>query len=100
MNIYLHMVGSLFFYFCLTTYEKSSTRLDIIDELGLRKLDTISEEYVYTFDYIEPLAEKAQAEVSSKGPNAQIFAWVPAYDNFDGSEKFWRHYELSLMDDD
>ena len=42
MIIYLHMVGSLFFYFCLTTYEKSSTRLDIIDELGLRKLDAIT----------------------------------------------------------
>ena len=25
---------------------------------------------------------------------------MPAYDNFDGSEKFWRHYELSLMDED
>ena len=34
--IYLHMVGSLFFFFCLTTYEYSSTRLGIIDELGLR----------------------------------------------------------------
>ena len=42
MIIYLHMVGSLFFYSCLITYVKSSTRLDIIDELGLRKLDTIS----------------------------------------------------------
>ena len=25
---------------------------------------------------------------------------MPAYDNYDGSEKFWRHYELSLLDDD
>ena len=27
-----------------------------------------------------------------------IDAWVPAYDNFDGSEKFWQHYELSILD--
>ena len=27
-------------------------------------------------------------------------AWVPAYDNYDGSEQFWRHYELSLLNDD
>ena len=27
-------------------------------------------------------------------------AWVPAYDNYDGTERFWRHYELSLMEDD
>ena len=38
--------------------------------------------------------------VDSKGPSSQIFAWVPAYDNYDGVEKFWRHYELSLMDED
>lgn len=42
----------------------------------------------------------AQAEVDSKGPDSQILAWVPAYDNFDGSERFWRHYELSLMEED
>ena len=22
---------------------------------------------------------------------------MPAYDNYDGSEQFWRHYELSLL---
>ena len=33
------------------------------------------------------------------GRGANILAWVPAYDNYDGSEKFWRHYELSLLDD-
>ena len=27
-----------------------------------------------------------------------IDAWVPAYDNFDSSEKFWQHYELSILD--
>ena len=25
---------------------------------------------------------------------------MPAYDNYDGTEKFWRHYELSLLDVD
>ena len=34
------------------------------------------------------------------GRGASILAWVPAYDNYDGSEKFWRHYELSLLDED
>ena len=33
------------------------------------------------------------------GRGANILAWVPAYDNYDGSERFWRHYELSLLDD-
>ena len=33
------------------------------------------------------------------GRGANILAWVPAYDNYDGSENFWRHYELSLLDD-
>ena len=27
-----------------------------------------------------------------------VSAWVPAYDNYDSSEKFWKHYELSLLD--
>ena len=55
--IYLHMVGSLFFYICLTTYENSSTRLGIIDELGLRQVEPITEEYIYFFDYVKPNAE-------------------------------------------
>ena len=29
-----------------------------------------------------------------------VFAWVPAYDNYDGTEKFWRNYELSRLTDD
>ena len=33
------------------------------------------------------------------GRGANILAWTPAYDNYDGTEKFWRHYELSLLDD-
>ena len=27
----------------------------------------------------------------------RILAWLPAFDNYDGNEKFWRHYELSLL---
>lgn len=25
---------------------------------------------------------------------------MPPYDNYDGGEKFWRHYELSLLSQD
>lgn len=35
MLIYLHMIGCMFFFFCLGTYEKSNFRLSIADELGL-----------------------------------------------------------------
>ena len=27
----------------------------------------------------------------------RIHAWLPPYDNYDSGEKFWRHYELSLL---
>lgn len=27
-----------------------------------------------------------------------MHAWTPAYDNYDGTEKFWRMYELSRLD--
>lgn len=30
----LHIAGCLHFFFCLTTYEKSSTRLDILQGIG------------------------------------------------------------------
>ena len=50
------------------------------------------------------MAETAEKAVKEKadayGRNSNILAWVPAYDNYDGSEKFWRHYELSQLDDD
>ena len=44
-------------------------------------------------------AESAVAEKTEDGfsQEANILAWVPAYDNYDGSEAFWRHYELSLL---
>ena len=47
--IYLHMMGCLFF-FCLKTYEVSSTRIDIIDELGLRQKDEKTNKYTYLFE--------------------------------------------------
>ena len=42
---------------------------------------------------------REKAEEYGRG-TSNILAWVPAYDNYDGSEKFWRHYELSQLDDD
>jgi len=29
-----------------------------------------------------------------------VHAWTPAFDNYDGSEKFWRMYELSRLTED
>lgn len=29
-----------------------------------------------------------------------MHAWTPAFDNYDGSEKFWRMYELSRLTED
>lgn len=26
-------------------------------------------------------------------------AWTPPYDNYNGKESFWTHYELSLLND-
>ena len=101
--LYLHMIGCLFFYFCLTTYEKSSTRLGIMDGLGLRQVDP-SDPSSYIYPFPDPFKEDAEAceraLAEKSGPNAQIYAWVPAYDNYDGSEQFWRHYELSLITED
>ena len=47
--IYLHMIGCLFFFFCLQTYEASSTRLSVIDELGLRQIDAGTGGFTYPF---------------------------------------------------
>ena len=47
------------------------------------------------------IAEKAvteKAEYYGRG-TATIHAWTPAFDSYDGSERFWRHYELSQLDD-
>ena len=97
------MIGCLFFFFCLQTYEASSTRLGVIDELGLRQIDASTGAYTYPFAEFQEVAETAEQAVREKADEygrgtSQILAWVPAYDNYDGSEKFWRHYELSLLD--
>ena len=99
------MAGCLFFFTCLQTYRASSTRLGILDELGLRQTDYRTGQYTYLFTEFKEIADTAEKAVNAKAEkygrgNSNILAWVPAYDNFDGSEKFWRHYELSLLDDD
>ena len=45
------------------------------------------------------LAVQEKADQYGRGTST-IYAWVPAYDNFDGSEKFWRTYELSQLEED
>lgn len=96
--IYLHMVGCLFFFFCLKTYEVSSTRVGIIDDLGYRVVHSNGTE-AYTFSWAQALYTKAIDAVNAKGDDVSVDAWVPAFDNYDGSERFWRHYELSLLED-
>lgn len=96
--IYLHMIGCLFFFFCLQTYEVSSTRLGIIDDLGLRSLGA-NGSINYEFSWVEEISKKAEAAILVKGNGASLDAWVPAYDNYDGTERFWRHYELSRLTD-
>ena len=102
--IYLHMIGCLFFFFCLQTYETSSTRVGILEELGLRQVDASTSLATYPFPEFEDKYETAAKAVTERaeemGRGSTILAWVPAYDNYDGSEKFWRHYELSLLDED
>ena len=99
------MAGCLFFFTCLQTYRSSSTRLGILDELGLRQIDNNTGRYTYPFAAFQDIADTAEKAVNAKAEkygrgHSNILAWVPAYDNYDGSEKFWRHYELGLLDDD
>lgn len=68
--------------------------------------------YCYKFEYLEKMGKDAEDGLIERfsvyndpldfdfdnGP--RYHAWVPAYDNYDGTERFWRHYELSLMNDD
>ena len=50
--IYLHMIGSLFFFVCLSTYKESSTRIQILDELGMRS-QLADGTYTYPFPTYE-----------------------------------------------
>lgn len=64
--IYLHMMGCLFFLFCLTTYEASSFRLDVIDSIGLRVAQddgTVS----YPYPEYAPFYSFAEEAVAKKG---------------------------------
>ena len=96
------MIGCIFFFFCLQTYENSSTRIGIMEEMGLRRGG--ADGYMYPFPEWQELAETAEASALEKaevyGRGSTILAWTPAYDNYDGTEKFWRHYELSLLNED
>ena len=54
--IYLHMMGCLFFFACLKTYGRSSKRIGVLDELGMREdIDGIT---VYNYNS-EPLYDEA-----------------------------------------
>lgn len=94
--IYLHMMGCLFFLFCLTTYEGSSFRMDVIDSIGLRVAQDDGS-VTYPYPEYEPFYTAAEEAVAKKGSQAYVHAWVPAFDNYDGAEKFWLRYELSLL---
>ena len=105
--IYLHMMGCLFFFFCLKTYEISTTRLGILGDLGLVPVPNQDFVIPYIKDfYTEAVAKIDEAVVAKDLPDfgssssATILAWVPPYDNYDGTEVFWRRYELSLLDKD
>ena len=97
--IYLHMIGCMFFFLCLTTYEVSSTRIGILEDMGARQMN-VDGTYYYPISWIEEIAIKAEAGYKTAGNEASVYAWVPAFDNYDGAEMFWRHYELSTLTED
>lgn len=118
--IYLHIMACLFFTVCLGTYKSSTDRLKTLDDMQLRydcedepgsTNEARSGQKCYMFDFLREQSEECEKDLIEKfGFNdasqidyvygGRVHAWVPAYDNFDGSEKFWRHYELSLLDED
>ena len=101
--IYLHVMGCLFFLACLTTYNVSTFKLTYMEELALvEKNETDGKLYGLNGeeDFIaqwNQATEAVKAKQEWDDYNPQIFAWVPAYDNYDGTEKFWRMYELSRL---
>ena len=48
--IYLHMMGCLFFFACLKTYTRSSKRISVLDDMGMRTLADDGVTYNYLFD--------------------------------------------------
>lgn len=75
-----------------------------LDNLGLRYSDPDTNEIGWVTPKFEEEYVTAAASVKVKELNAQIgatvHAWTPAFDNYDGSEKFWRMYELSRLTED
>jgi len=106
--IYLHMMGCLFFLACMTTYEMSSFKLSYLEDLTLVNISTDNNGNVQiTSDFSSKYVDEytsAQKEIAAKQihPEFQpvVHGWVPAYDNYDGAEKFWRMYELSRLDEE
>ena len=107
--IYLHIMACLFFTVCLGTYKASTDRLKTLDAMELRFNESRPGVKCCKFDSLEPeVAECERAVMDFFGYDdpdkidyeygSRIHAWLPAYDNYDNTEQFWRHYELSLLD--
>ena len=54
--IYLHMIGCIFFFFCLQTYENSSTRIGMMQDMGLIQID-VNNTAFYPFPKFQPFYE-------------------------------------------
>ena len=119
--IYLHLTGCLLFYFYLKTYEVSTDYLSILSDLnfftdngdGTWNYDVV-ESFMTNEDsamgksyYIEYFKTKAEllavkqfhdTDFGDTGyPLNSYVAWVPPFDNFDGTEKFWCLFEKTRI---
>lgn len=121
--IYLHVSGCLLFYYYLATYEISTTKFGILEGLGIwsqadngeyvyKIADLVTENPSFTdqtmIDYykrvfmskaelINVLEDHGQGIGSSGRQTNDYPAWVPAYDNYDGSESFWCIFEKTRL---
>lgn len=104
--IYLHIMACIFFTICLQTYKESTDRLDILQKMNLYtckddkddecvKFDRFAGDYHQTRHSVLAIFDDGKPLDWENG--RRINAWLPPYDNYDGSELFWRHYELSLL---
>ena len=87
--VYLHITGCFFFWAYVGTYNRSSNKIYLMDELGLRNLgQSFVDEY-----------ELAKSETDDMG--RIILAWAPTFDGF-GTDyvDFWRMYELARLSDE